>query len=139
MAFLDIFALIVLVVLAAAVVAIWVILGMMPGKIARKRNHPQSEAINVCGWWGGNTLGILLPLAFIWAYTNPQGHRHTDKDAPEITRFCWKNGKIGQALKTTSDPIPIEVFWSSWSSRPNNPRSSFTAFQKQPAWRLSKG
>jgi hypothetical protein len=58
-------------VLIAAVVAIWVILGMLPGRIARKRNHPQAEAINMCGWWGVITLGILLPLAFIWAYTRP--------------------------------------------------------------------
>ena len=70
---LDIFALLVLLVLAAAVVGIWVILGMLPGNIARKRNHPQAEAINVCGWWGVITLGILLPLAFIWAYTKPAG------------------------------------------------------------------
>lgn len=66
---LDIFALIVLLVILAAVVATWVILGMLPGRIARERNHPQAEAISVCGWWGVITLGILLPLAFIWAYT----------------------------------------------------------------------
>ncbi len=71
MAFLDIFALIVLLVLIAAVVAIWVILGMLPGRIARARNHPQADAINMCGWWGVLTMGILLPLAFIWAYTTP--------------------------------------------------------------------
>ena len=71
MTFLDIFALIVLLVLIGAVIAIWVILGMLPGRIARARNHPQADAINMCGWWGVITLGILLPLAFIWAYTNP--------------------------------------------------------------------
>ncbi len=69
---LDIFALIVLVVLAAAAVAIWIILGMMPGRIARQRKHPQAEAINVCGWWGVITMGLLLPVAWVWAYTNPR-------------------------------------------------------------------
>jgi hypothetical protein len=69
---LDIFALIVLIVLTAAVVAIWAILGMMPGRIARERNHPQAEAINVCGWWGVITMGLLLPVAWIWAYTKPR-------------------------------------------------------------------
>ena len=68
---LDIFALIVLLVIIGAVITIWLILGMMPGRIARQRNHPQAEAINMCGWWGVLTLGILLPLAYIWAYTNP--------------------------------------------------------------------
>ena len=84
MTVLDVFALIVLIVLVAAAVGIWVILGMMPGRIARNRNHPQADAINVCGWWGVITMGILLPLAFIWAYTNPPGLRDADKDASEI-------------------------------------------------------
>ena len=44
MTFLDIFALFVLIVLAAAVVGIWVMLGMMPGKIARERHHPQAKS-----------------------------------------------------------------------------------------------
>lgn len=69
---LDIFALIVLVVLVAAGIVIWAILGMMPGRIARERNHPQADAINVCGWWGVITMGLLLPLAWIWAYTKPR-------------------------------------------------------------------
>ena len=45
---------------------------ILPGRIARQRNHPQADAIAVCGWCGAITLGILSPLAFIWAYTNPQ-------------------------------------------------------------------
>ena len=72
---LEFFALIVLIVLVAAAVAIWVILGMLPGRIARQRNHPQADAITVCGWWGVITMGLLCPLAFIWAYTKPQHSR----------------------------------------------------------------
>lgn len=68
---LNLFALVILLVLLAAAVAVWVIIGMLPGRIARQRNHPQADAINVCGWWGVLTMGILCPLAFIWAYTNP--------------------------------------------------------------------
>lgn len=72
MTFLDIFALFVLSVLIAAAVAVWVILAMLPGRIARKRQHPQAEAINVCAWWGAILLGLLLPIAYIWAYTDPR-------------------------------------------------------------------
>jgi hypothetical protein len=68
---LDIFALIVLLVLVAAALGIWAMLGAYPGKIARQRNHPQADAIAVCGWWGAITMGILTPVAFIWAYSNP--------------------------------------------------------------------
>ena len=80
MSALDAFALLVLLVLASAAVAAWVLLGVMPGKIARRRNHPQADAINVCGWWGVLTMGLLLPLAFIWAYTktSPTGGEHHD-------------------------------------------------------------
>jgi hypothetical protein len=68
---LDVFALIVLIVLFAAGLVIWAMLGAYPGKIARERKHPQADAIAMCGWWGVITLGILTPLAFIWAYSNP--------------------------------------------------------------------
>jgi drug/metabolite transporter (DMT)-like permease len=68
---LDIFALIVLLVLLVAAVALWVVIGMLPGRIARGRDHPQADAINVCGWFGVLTMGLLCPLAFIWAHTKP--------------------------------------------------------------------
>lgn len=72
MPILDIFALFILVVLIATAVAVWVILAMLPGQIARKREHPQADAIAVCGWWGAITLGLLMPIAFVWAYTDPR-------------------------------------------------------------------
>jgi len=82
---LDIFALIVLIVLIATGLAIWAMLGMYPGKIARERNHPQADAISACGWWGAITMGILSPIAFIWAFTNPEatlkGAKKTPADA----------------------------------------------------------
>lgn len=72
MSFLDLFALFVLLVLLAFAVVVWVVLGMLPGKIARSRNHPQADAIAVCGWWGVLTMGLLVPIAFIWAYYDPR-------------------------------------------------------------------
>ena len=69
---LDLFALIVLIVLVVAALGLWALLGIYPGKIARQRNHPQADAISACGWWGAITLGILSPIAFIWAFTNPE-------------------------------------------------------------------
>ena len=80
---LDVFALFVLFVLLASVVGIWVVLGMLPGRIARQRHHPQAQAIAVCGWWGVITLGILTPVAFIWAYTNPRGWSPPEERAPQ--------------------------------------------------------
>jgi hypothetical protein len=46
-------------------------LGGWPGAIARKRNHPQAEAIGVCGWMGIITI-VLWPIAMVWAHLGPQ-------------------------------------------------------------------
>ena len=82
---LDYFALIVLIVLIAVVIAAWIMLAMMPGQIAKKRGHPQAEAINVMGWWGAITMGVLAPIAWVWAYTNPNatlsGKTNSDPDS----------------------------------------------------------
>lgn len=45
-------------------------LGGLPGAIARSRNHPQADAINICGWMGIITV-VLWPLALVWAYLAP--------------------------------------------------------------------
>ena len=66
--FLDIFALIVMGVLLAVVIWLVVLLGSMPGKIAKDRGHPQADAINVLGWIGVITLGLAWPFALVWAY-----------------------------------------------------------------------
>ena len=70
---LDVFALIILGVLLAVIVGGALALAILPGRIARERGHPSADAIAVCGWWGLLTMGILLPLAWIWAYTWPPG------------------------------------------------------------------
>lgn len=78
---LGLFALVVLVVLILLVAAVWVLLALLPGVIARRRGHPQAEAINVCGWWGAITLGLLLPVAWVWAFTQPATVHAVDDDS----------------------------------------------------------
>lgn len=75
---LDIFALIVMGILLAVVIWLVVLLGSMPGKIAKEHGHPQAEAIQVLGWIGIITLGISWFIAFTWAYTKPIGKASTD-------------------------------------------------------------
>jgi uncharacterized membrane protein len=66
MSLIDIFAWIVLLVL----VAVFVALGMMPGRIARKRGHPWPEAVAV-GSWATLIFGFVFwPLVLIWAYVD---------------------------------------------------------------------
>ena len=80
---LDIFAWIVLIVLIAAVVAGWIVLAMLPGKMAKKRDHPQAEAVNVAGWLGALTLGLFWPLALIWAFYKPGAHREGNSQSDQ--------------------------------------------------------
>ncbi|MGI9364693.1 MAG: DUF3302 domain-containing protein [Rhizobiaceae bacterium] len=70
---LDIFAWIVLLVLIATAIAIFVFLAMLPGKVAKQRNHPQQSAVNVAGWLGALALGVFWPLALVWAFYVYQG------------------------------------------------------------------
>ena len=46
----DLFAWIVLIILALTTVAVIVFLAMLPGTIAKKRNHPWAQAVTVAGW-----------------------------------------------------------------------------------------
>jgi uncharacterized BrkB/YihY/UPF0761 family membrane protein len=77
MTFIDIFAWIVLLVLVATAVAVFVALGMMPGRIARKRRHPWPEAVTV-GSWATLIFGFVFwPLVLIWAYVDVPSRRET--------------------------------------------------------------
>jgi hypothetical protein len=62
-------------------------LGSLPGDIARSREHPQADAINICGWMGIITIA-LWPIALVWAHlvpsapiTGPTPARHQDNTA----------------------------------------------------------
>lgn len=65
---LDWFALVVLLVLSITIVSGVFLAGYIPGWIAKQRAHPQYEAVRVCGWMGIMTGGLLLPIAYVWAY-----------------------------------------------------------------------
>jgi hypothetical protein len=67
---LDIFAWIVLIVLAVTAVATLVTLAMLPGMIARQRHHPWAQAVTVAGWVTLIFAFPLWPIAVIWAFVD---------------------------------------------------------------------
>ena len=85
MSFLDIFAVIVLVVLVATLVAIFLALGMLPGHIARKRGHPWAEAVAIGGWVTLIFGFLLWPLVMIWAYVDVPAKPEAVRPAPPET------------------------------------------------------
>ena len=70
---LDAFAFVVFAIILLVGVVIVVSLGKLPGQLARKWKHPQAAAVNVAGWLGVATGGLLWPLALIWAFMVPTG------------------------------------------------------------------
>ena len=55
----------------------------IPYEIAKKRNHPQQDALHVAGWVSLFTLHVLWPFLWIWAtlYREDRGwgFSHQDK------------------------------------------------------------
>lgn len=66
---LRIVVLVFLCVFALAILAVLVLLAALPGEIARRRNHPQASAVNICGWLGLPT-GVLWVVAMAWSLWN---------------------------------------------------------------------
>lgn len=67
---LDLFAWIVLIVLAASTIFVIVFMAMLPGMIASKRNHPWAQAVNIADWVTFFFGFVFWPLAVIWAYVD---------------------------------------------------------------------
>ena len=91
---LDVFALIVMAVILAVVIWLVVLLGPLPGKIARGRQHPQSDAIYVLGWIGLITLGVGWLIALVWAYTEPFGDSALRKRIKELEEQSISSGIV---------------------------------------------
>ena len=66
----------------------------LPYKIAKKRNHPQKEAIHVAGWLSLFTLHALWPIVYIWSVTRG--------DAPT---FASDGSPIDNPNKSASDDL----------------------------------
>ena len=64
--------------LMIAFAAVIVVVGSLPGKIARRRGHPHPDAVNAASWIGLAT-GVFWPVAFIWAFLPVPGPR---RDVP---------------------------------------------------------
>ena len=72
---LDYFALLVIFVIVAAGIWIAVLLGNLPGNMARAADHPQAEAISLLGWIGLLTMGLGWFAALVWAKYRPPAAR----------------------------------------------------------------
>lgn len=55
---------------ATMVVYVFLFIHDIPYRVAKKRGHPQAEAIHVACWLSLFTLQALWPIVFMWAVSN---------------------------------------------------------------------
>jgi NADH:ubiquinone oxidoreductase subunit 6 (subunit J) len=79
MSFLDIAAWAILIILVLSIVTVVVFLAMLPGSIARKRNHPWAQGVAVAGWVTLFFGLALWPIALIWAYVDVPAQRRAEE------------------------------------------------------------
>jgi CBS domain containing-hemolysin-like protein len=67
----NVIALVVIVVVPIVLIVLFWMVHVLPEKIAHKRHHPQTEAIQVLCLLSLVFGGLLWPFAWLWAYTKP--------------------------------------------------------------------
>ena len=81
----------------------------IPYEIAKKRNHPQQDALHVAGWVSLLTLHVIWPFLWIWAtlYREDRGWgfsstvKHNEEDIDKLKRQVIKLEKEVKSLKNT--------------------------------------
>jgi CBS domain containing-hemolysin-like protein len=71
----DVLAWIVLILVPIIAIAVFWLVHILPEKIAEKKKHPQTKAIQCLCLLSLAFGGLLWPLAWLWAYTKPVLHK----------------------------------------------------------------
>jgi CBS domain containing-hemolysin-like protein len=71
----NVLAWVILLVVPVGFIAIFWLVHVLPEKIAAKRHHPNKDAIHVLCLLSLVFGGMLWPIAWLWAYTRPVGHK----------------------------------------------------------------
>src|SRR5262245_65565278 len=71
----DVLTWVVLVVAPIVAIAVFLLVHILPEKIAEKKEHPQAKAIQCLCLLSLVFGGLLWPLAWLWAYSRPVFYR----------------------------------------------------------------
>jgi hypothetical protein len=107
----DVMAWVVLVVVPIIAIAVFWIVHVMPEKIAHRRHHPQTQAIQTLCLLSLVFGGLLWPIAWIWAYTRPVAYKlayGTDKH-DEYFAELERKVRNGEALPHEMDEVRREL------------------------------
>ena len=98
----NVLAWVVLVLVPIIGIAVFWMVHVLPEKIAHKRHHPQRQAIQTLCLLSLVFGGLLWPIAWLWAYTRPVGHKlayGTDKHEDYFEELGEK-ARSGQLLES---------------------------------------
>lgn len=107
----NVLAWVVLAVVPIIVIAVFWIVHVLPEKIAHKRHHPQRQAIQTLCLLSLVFGGLLWPIAWLWAYTKPIGHKAaygTDKHEDYFTEALEK-ARAGQLAEHEVAQLETEL------------------------------
>ena len=94
----DVLAVVVLIVVPIAAIVVFWLVHILPEVIAAKRHHPQKDAITTLCLLSLVFGGLLWPIAWLWAYTRPVGHKMaygTDKHEDYFDEMAVKARRGG--------------------------------------------
>lgn len=94
----DVMAIVVIVVVPIVVIALFWMVHVLPEKIAHKRHHPQTQAIQVLCLLSLVFGGLLWPLAWLWAYTKPVFYK-----------MAYGRDRIDEHLPPPVEPAPAST------------------------------
>jgi hypothetical protein len=107
--FLDYFALFLLIFMAVVLFYGVIAIHDIPYEIAKKRNHPQQDALHVAGWVSLFTLHAIWPFLWIWAtlYREDRGWgfqtpHPTDTEA--LAELKAELASVSERLNTLEQP-----------------------------------
>lgn len=107
--FLDYFALVLL--FFVAIVLFYGIIAIhdIPYEIAKRRNHPQQDALHVAGWISLFTLHAIWPFLWIWAtlYREDRGwgfQTPNPTEAEALVELKAELGAVSERLKALEQP-----------------------------------
>ncbi len=110
----DVLSWVVLVLVPVVGIVVFWMVHVLPEKIAHKRHHPQTRAIQTLCLLSLVFGGLLWPIAWLWAYTKPVGHKlayGTDRsdeyfvERGEKARASTLNASELRALETELDAM----------------------------------
>ncbi len=109
----------------------------IPYEIAKKRGHPQQDAIHVAGWVSLFTLGVIWPFLWIWAtlYREDRGWGFTSGESPDhvIERIEGEIQELRARLLAIESASPGPVATSSPIRAENSASDNSPSSAQSPA------